>query len=34
MSEDIFSVKIDVAEGERLGILLSGGNGTPIEIKS
>ena len=34
MSEDIFSVNIDVSQGERLGILLAGGNGTPIQIKS
>ena len=32
--EDIFSVTIDVPQGERLGLLLAGGVDCPIEIKT
>jgi len=32
--EDIFSVTIDVPQGERLGLLLAGGGDSPIEIKT
>ena len=33
-SEDIFSVTIDVKQGERLGLSLVGGTDSPIEIKA